>query len=132
MNDLLVNRNISILIVDDTPAMRKIIKNCLKQLGFGNITEATDGSSAVAQIEQSKFDLVISEHQMPDMSSFELLNQIRNSSSNNTLPCVVVAASTERPQVKGLETMPKTAVVMKPFTYDILNQKLSALFKDMS
>ncbi|MFN3568254.1 MAG: response regulator, partial [Caldimicrobium sp.] len=68
-----IDPNIKILIVDDFATMRKIIRNILTQLGFKNILEADDGTTALEMLSKEKVDLVISDWNMPKMSGLELL-----------------------------------------------------------
>lgn len=56
-----VNKNINVLIVDDYTTMLRIIKNLLKQLGFNNVDEATDGTMALEKIKTKEYGLVISD-----------------------------------------------------------------------
>ena len=71
--------NMNILIVDDYNTMLRIIKNLLKQLGFSNIDEASDGAQAYEKIKQKTYGLVISDWNMEPMSGLDLLKQIRAS-----------------------------------------------------
>ena len=69
--------NMPILIVDDYNAMLKIIQTLLKQLGFGNVWEATDGGAAQQKIRDKNYGLVISDFYTEPMSSLQLLTEIR-------------------------------------------------------
>ena len=61
------------LIVDDFSTMRRIVRNLLKEIGFGNAEEAEDGAVALNMLKASKFDFVVSDINMPNMNGFELL-----------------------------------------------------------
>ena len=69
--------NMPILIVDDYNAVLKIIRTLLKQLGFGNVEEATDGGAALQKIRDKNYGLVISDFYMEPMSSLQLRTEIR-------------------------------------------------------
>ncbi|MCC6048386.1 MAG: response regulator, partial [Thermodesulfobacterium sp.] len=73
-----IDPNIKILIVDDFSTMRKIIRNILTQLGFKNILEADDGTTALEILKKEKVDLIISDWNMPKMSGLELLKAVRS------------------------------------------------------
>ncbi len=64
-----------ILVVDDYQTMVRIIRNLLKQLGFENVDDAADGTSAIAKMRDKRYGLVISDWNMEPMSGFELLQQ---------------------------------------------------------
>ncbi len=66
-----------ILIVDDYKTMLKIIRNLLRQLGFGNVDEAMDGSAALQKIHSKNCGLVISDWNMEPMSGLQLLKEVR-------------------------------------------------------
>ncbi len=63
-----VNKNMRILVVDDFQTMRRIVINLLKQLGFGNVTEAGDGQQALDKVKNEQIDLIISDWNMPNMT----------------------------------------------------------------
>lgn len=71
------DKNMKVLVVDDFSTMRRIVKNILRQLGFSNISEAEDGEKAAALLEIEKFDIIISDWNMPNMTGIELLRHVR-------------------------------------------------------
>ena len=72
-----VDMNMSILIVDDYKTMLRIIRNLLKQLGFNNVDEATDGSMALQKLRDKDYGLVISDWNMEPMTGIQLLREVR-------------------------------------------------------
>jgi two-component system, chemotaxis family, chemotaxis protein CheY len=117
-----VDRHMPILVVDEYQSMRRIVRNCLKQLGFENITEAENGSAAVDILNSSEFKLIISDWSMPDATAKELLDQLR--SNGVATPVLVVAAAQERSRIPAFDESEKAEVIIKPFTKEILEQKL--------
>ena len=69
-----VQQNLSFLVVDDFSTMRRIIKNLLNDLGYANITEADDGTSALPMLKNGKFDFLITDWNMPGMPGLDLVN----------------------------------------------------------
>ena len=65
------------LIVDDMAGMRRMVKNTLNELGFENISEATQGEEAVEILEEQPINIVISDFDMPGMNGLELLKWVR-------------------------------------------------------
>jgi two-component system chemotaxis response regulator CheY len=72
--------------------MRRILKNILKQLGFKNLVEADDGTSAWDVLEGQKIDLIISDWNMPKMTGLDLLKKVRASDSLKKTPFLMVTA----------------------------------------
>src|SRR6187455_1833596 len=72
-----VDLSMPILVVDDYATMIRIIRNLLRQLGFENVDEASDGRAALAKLRARKFGLVISDWNMEPMTGYELLQEVR-------------------------------------------------------
>ena len=83
-----VDMNMSILIVDDYKTMLRIIRNLLKQLGFNNVDEATDGSMALQKLRDKEYGLVISDWNMEPMTGIQLLREVRADAKLKALPKV--------------------------------------------
>ena len=93
------NPNIRVLVVDDFSTMRRIIKNILRQLGFNNVVEADDGTTAWDVLHKDKIEFIISDWNMPQMTGIELLRKVRASEEFADLPFLMVTA--EAQQEKG-------------------------------
>lgn len=87
-----MDKNMSILVVDDFPTMRRIIRSLLKELGFGNVDEAEDGQEALTKLRGGGFQFVVSDWNMPNLDGLEMLKQIRADSDLNHLPVLMVTA----------------------------------------
>jgi CheY-like chemotaxis protein len=68
---------LSVLIVDDEPFQRRILREVLRSLGFLKTYEADSGEVAIAEMKKHRFDLILSDVQMPGMNGLELLRQLR-------------------------------------------------------
>lgn len=123
-----VDRNIPILVVDDFSTMRRIVKNCLGQLGFKNITEAEDGQVALSKLQEGNFELVISDWNMPNMMGIDLLRAVRANEKLKTLPFVMVTAEAQKENVIEAAKAGVSNYIIKPFTADALQTKLDAVF----
>lgn len=84
--------DLKILSVDDFPTMRRIVKNILGQLGLHDVHEAEDGAMALSKLRSEKFDLVITDWNMPRMNGLELLKEIKADASLKGIPVVMVTA----------------------------------------
>src|SRR5260370_7708075 len=85
-----VDMKMNILIVDDYKTMLRIIRNLLKQLGFDNVEEATDGSIALSKLRDGSFGLVISDWNMEPMTGLQLLKEVRADARLANPPFVMV------------------------------------------
>lgn len=118
--------NTKILVVDDMAMMRKFVTKFLKEFGFTDITEAKDGVEAwdFLSAANPQFALVISDWSMPKMTGLDLLKKIRSDSRLGKTPVVMVTAESEQDSVIEAIKAGVTAYVAKPFTADVLKEKL--------
>jgi two-component system chemotaxis response regulator CheY len=120
--------NMRILVVDDFATMRRIIKNVLRQIGFTDITEADDGKSAIRQLKAEKYDLILSDWNMPGMSGLELLNEVRADAELKSLPFVMITAEAKKENIIEAVKAGVTSYVVKPFTAETVGEKLRKIF----
>jgi two-component system chemotaxis response regulator CheY len=123
-----VNKNINVLIVDDYTTMLRIIKNLLKQLGFNNVDEATDGSMALEKIKAKEYGLVISDWNMEPMTGLELLKQVRGSTADfKNVPFIMITAESKTENVVAAKQAGVNNYIVKPFNAETLKTKISAV-----
>jgi len=120
--------SIKILVVDDFATMRRILRNILKQIGFTNISEADDGTTALEAMSKTQFDLVISDWNMPKMTGLELLKNIRSSSEFKEIPVLMVTAEAQKQNVIEAVKAGVSNYVVKPFTADAIIEKIEKIF----
>ena len=126
-----VDKNMSILVVDDYSTMRRIIRNLLNQLGFANVEEAADGQEALNIVAIRKFGLIISDWNMEPMSGLELLKAIRGSNNDNkTVPFIMVTAESKTENVVLAKQAGVNNYIVKPFNAETLKTKISAVIGD--
>ena len=124
-----IDKNMKILLVDDFATMRKVIKNLLKQGGYNNIIEAEDGVSALKTLRSEKVDFVISDWNMPNMTGLELLKAIRAEDGISDLPFLMVTAEGLKENVVVAVKAGVSNYIVKPFTAEVLNEKIEKIFK---
>ncbi|MDM7860108.1 chemotaxis response regulator CheY [Alteromonas sp. ASW11-36] len=124
-----MDKNMKILVVDDFSTMRRIIKNLLKDLGFSNIQEADDGSTALPMLQQGDFDFVVTDWNMPGMQGIDLLRAIRTDDSLKHLPVLMVTAEAKKEQIVAAAQAGVNGYVVKPFTAATLKEKLEKIFE---
>jgi two-component system, chemotaxis family, chemotaxis protein CheY len=121
-----------ILVVDDAVSMRLTIINILKELGFSNFTEANNGKNAFALIEGGgKFDLILSDHNMPECTGLEFLKMVRGLDAWKKTPFIMVTSETEKGMIVQAVQLGASNYVTKPVTKDALKAKLEATFARM-
>jgi two-component system chemotaxis response regulator CheY len=118
--------NMPILIVDDYKTMLRIIRNLLKQLGFNNVDEVTDGATALQRLREKKYELVISDWNMEPMSGLQLLKEVRADNRLNGLPFIMVTAESKSENVVAAKQAGVTNYIIKPFNAETLKTKLTA------
>lgn len=118
-----------ILVVDDFSTMRRIIKNILRQLGFNNIEEADDGSTAWELLNKGGIDFVISDWNMPTMTGIELLRKVRASEEFQDMPFLMVTAEAQQENVIEAVQAKVSNYIVKPFTAETLKQKIDKIFE---
>ena len=118
-----------ILVVDDFAAMRRILKNVLGQIGFTNIIEADDGTTALDVIKKNKIDLIVSDWNMPKMSGLDLLKTVRSNDETKNTPFLMVTAASQKDDVLKAVQAGVSNYIVKPFTADTVKEKLGKIFK---
>ncbi len=127
-----VNLKMKVLVVDDFTTMRKIVRNILKQIGFTNIIEADDGTTALSIIKEDKIDFVITDWNMPNMSGFELLKNIRAEERAKDTPVLMVTAEGLADNVVNAVRAGVDNYIVKPFTAETVQQKIEQIFAKRS
>ena len=123
-----VDKNMNILVVDDYQTMIRIIKNLLKQLGFANVDEASDGKAALEKIAAKPYGLIISDWNMEPMTGLDLLKQVRG--GGNKVPFIMVTAESKTENVLAAREAGVNNYIVKPFNADTLKTKLSSVLGD--
>src|SRR5436305_8375835 len=100
-----------ILVVDDYSTMIRIIRNLLKQLGFENVDEASDGSPAIAKMQGKKYGLVISDWNMEPMTGYDLLREVRASPELSRPPFIMTTAES-RPKTSLPRRRPASVITL--------------------
>ncbi len=122
-----VDLNMPILIVDDYKTMLRIIRNLLKQLGFNNVDEATDGSAALQKLRDKPYGLVISDWNMEPMTGLELLKEVRADGKLNGLPFIMITAESKTDNVVAAKQAGVSNYIVKPFNAETLKTKLATV-----
>jgi two-component system chemotaxis response regulator CheY len=120
-----------ILVVDDYNTMIRIIRNLLKQIGFENVDDASDGSDALAKLRgEKKYSLVISDWQMEPMTGFDLLKEVRADGELSRTPFIMVTAESKTENVIAAKKAGVDNYIVKPFNAATLKAKIAAILGD--
>ena len=112
------------MIVDDSTAMRMIVKKTLRQAGFDghDITEADDGAKALTAIKAQTPDLVLSDWNMPNMTGMQLLEALKTDGVKVTFGFVTTEATPDM-RAKAMTAGAKF-LISKPFNADSFKEHL--------
>lgn len=120
---------INILVVDDFPTMRKIVRQVLRQLGYNNVQEAEDGQAALTILRQRPdIQFVISDWNMPNMTGIELLKAVRAEPSLKGLPFLMVTAEADKENIVEAVKSGVSSYIVKPFNAATLKEKIEKIF----
>lgn len=121
------DQNMRILVVDDFSTMRRIIKNILLEIGYHNVEEAEDGNVALQKLRGGKFDFVITDWNMPNMSGLELLTAVRQDAALSTIPVLMVTAEAAKENVINAVQAGVNNYIVKPFTAAVLKERIDLI-----
>jgi two-component system chemotaxis response regulator CheY len=123
-----VDLSMPVLVVDDYNTMIRIICNLLKQLGYQNIDNATDGATALAKLRAGRFGLVISDWNMEPMSGYDLLKEVRADANLSKIPFIMITAESKTENVIAAKRAGVNNYIVKPFNAQTLQSKIAAVF----
>jgi two-component system chemotaxis response regulator CheY len=125
-----IDLSMPVLVVDDYSTMVRIIRNLLKQVGFVNIDDANDGTSALAKMRATKYGLVISDWNMEPMTGYDLLQQVRGDRALAETPFIMITAESKTENVIAAKKAGVNNYIVKPFNAETLRSKIEAVFED--
>ncbi|MDA8230681.1 MAG: response regulator [Magnetospirillum sp.] len=125
-----VSKDLNILIVDDYKTMLRIVRNLLKQLGFVNVDEATDGSMALQMLRVGNYGLIISDWNMEPMTGLQLLREVRADPKLKSIPFIMVTAESKSENVVAAKEAGVSNYIVKPFNAETLKTKMVSVLGD--
>jgi two-component system chemotaxis response regulator CheY len=127
----MANKDMSILVVDDFPTMRRIVRSLLKELGFTNVEEAEDGQDALNKLRNGGFEFVVTDWNMPNLDGVEMLKTIRDEDGLKHLPVLMVTAEAKKENIIAAAQAGANGYIVKPFTAATLEEKLNKIFEKL-
>src|SRR5687768_9942401 len=125
----MIDQSMRILVVDDFSTMRRIVRNLLKEIGYVNSDEAEDGERALQKLRSEKFDLVLSDWNMPNMTGIDLLRAIRADDAIKDVPVLMITAEARKENIIDAAEAGASGYIVKPFTANTLDEKLKKIMK---
>ena len=128
-DEVIVDKNMRILVVDDSATTRADLRDLLRKLGFDNIGEADDGNAALDALKTTDFDFVITDSIMPSMSGIELIRKIRAIPDIANLPILMMMAEVGLGQLALAMRMGANSYILKPCSANQLERTISRIFE---
>jgi len=121
----------TVLVVDDSCTVRKIILRCLRQaeLGISEVCEAGNGQEALELLARRPIDAVLSDINMPQMDGIQLLTTLRGSQQWNHLPVLIISTEAGAEAVIDAISKGASGYIRKPFTASEIHDQLGPLLK---
>ena len=117
-------KGMKILVVDDFPTQRKLMKRTLLDLGFENVIEAVDGVDALEKLHTGDVEFIICDWHMPKMMGIDLLRTIRADGKFSRMPFLMVTAEVKRENIIEAAKAGVSNYIAKPFTVESLQEKM--------
>ena len=117
------------LVVDDSPTMRRIVCNALRDIGYNEVVEAEDGQDALEKLDAQPFEFVITDWNMPNMNGLDLTKTIRSHATFGELPILMITTRGMQEDVIAAMQARVNNYIVKPFTSKILQEKIDMILK---
>jgi two-component system, chemotaxis family, chemotaxis protein CheY len=119
----------SVLVVDDSPIISRIICGILKQIGLNNLEVVSSGPEALTRLRSKQYSIVISDWNMVPMSGYDLLKEIRSDSRLAQVCFLMISAEPSIERVVAARKAQADSYLVKPFNADTLKIKIDEAFK---
>jgi len=124
-------KKVSVLIVDDSAVMRKIVERSLRQAGIelDKVLEADSGATALTVIQQNVPDMIFSDVNMPTMDGIEFIRQLKGVESAKSVPVVMITTEGSQTRVMEALSLGAQGYIRKPFTPDQVRAQVVPLLE---
>ncbi len=120
--------SLRILLVDDSPTMRRILANSLKHLGYDDIIEAENGREALDKLHAEQFNFIVTDWNMTEMDGLTFVKTVKEESDAAAIPILMVTTRSQQEDVVEAMRAGVNNYIVKPFTPQTLKQKIEAIF----
>lgn len=118
-----------IMLVEDIPAMRLLVRQMLRSLGIAEILEANDGSTALQLLRENQVDVVLSDWNMIPMTGLQLLMAMRDDPATSHIPFIMITGEHSMEHVNRARTAGVNGYLIKPFGLDVLTRQLTKVVR---
>jgi two-component system, chemotaxis family, chemotaxis protein CheY len=120
-------KKLSVLIIDDSSVMRKIVERSLRQAGLklDRVMEADNGADALSMVQGGAIDLIFSDINMPKMDGIEFLRQVRATEGAKAIPVLMITTDGTEPKVLEAISLGARGYIRKPFSSDQVRQQVA-------
>ena len=117
-----------VLIIDDSSTMRRIIANCIGNLGYKDFVQAADGAEALETLGSvADIGLILCDWHMPVMDGFSVLKKVKSHPSTKDIPFMMITTQAEQACVVDAINAGAAGYVVKPFTPETLRDKIASI-----
>ena len=118
-----------VMVIDDVPETRMLLRDMLEEMGFLSVIEASNGQAALEKLKSTPTHLILCDHVMEDMSGLDLLSQLRNHPYLVDIPFIVVSAVGDVPVIETALDLGADDYMIKPVSFQLLRRKVSDVFR---
>ncbi|WP_035055935.1 response regulator [Andreprevotia chitinilytica] len=119
--------DLKVLLVDDSGTARRHVRKLLEKMGFEHFVEAENGADAIFELQQNRFDLVVTDYNMPEMDGRELTDYIRKHSHQSTIPVLMVSSESNEERLAAVHEAGVSAICDKPFDTEHVRSLLAQM-----
>jgi two-component system, chemotaxis family, chemotaxis protein CheY len=125
----ILDLNVPILVVDDSPTTRLLVCRLLKQLGFRDVEGLENAVSALQRLGQKRFQLIVLDWHMEPMTGLELLKSLRGDHQLKAIPVILMSADPTITQVAQAKGAGASGFLLKPFSFNALKARVEQAFQ---
>jgi len=119
--------DLKILVVDDSPTMRRILLNTVQKAGYSEVNVAEDGKDALAKLMAGEYDLLMTDWNMPNMNGLELIETVRADDKIRSIPILMVTTRNMKDDIVNAVKAGANGYIVKPFDAKTLNKKINEI-----
>ncbi len=118
-----------VMVIDDVPETRMLLRDMLEEMGFLSVIEASNGRDALEKLKSKPAHLILCDHVMEEMSGLDLLSQLRNHPYLVDIPFIVISAVGDVPVIETALDLGADDYLMKPISFQLLRRKVSDVLR---
>jgi two-component system, chemotaxis family, chemotaxis protein CheY len=125
-------KKLRILVVDDHALTRSMVQSILRSAGYSEVIHADNGEHAIRRLGEQRMDLVVCDWNMPTVSGIDVLRFMRKNDDYQNIPFIMLTAEAYRKNVKEAIDAGVTDYVVKPFTPEVLLEKVQGVIRKIA